>query len=334
MPPLPSDTAAHPHASVARPLATLLPFYALVDIFDASVDRAPSGQAGHSGILIGWDSNESIRPLGTIRPLHSAVHDTLLAAIQTKPLVSLLCSPRLVNIDAGWTRELFRAEDIPTLCLPTLERLELDTWTAGPSTPPRVPPVFGPLRLKVLRLFTAVPPYILYPLLVATSSTLEVCDVYVEGWLSPDKLYEALLPSTPNIIDLTCVSNPSSFELDVFDQPYTPAFDRLLPHFEKLTRLFISATEISSDFLRLLPPTLRHLTIRSFNPRSTFTFSERMVKCLRDLSLELFLETFTVRDVVEDWEEEDLQVMVDACRARGIEFVLVPDSDSGLGDSD
>ncbi|KAL8293188.1 hypothetical protein RQP46_000882 [Phenoliferia psychrophenolica] len=263
-----------------------------------------------------------------VRPLHSAVHDVLLDAILSRPLVSLLCSPRLDNIDAVWTGELFRPSDIPRLVsIPTLERLELDTWTATPAvTPPHEAPVFGPLRLRVLRLFHAIPTEILYPLLIAAAPTLEVCDVYVEALLDPDTLFDALILSTPHIIDLTCVSNPSSLELDMFDAPNTPSFDRLLPHFRRLERLYVSGTEISSNFFRLLPPCLRHLTIRSLNPGAIFGYSQVLIDALKDPLLQISLQTFTVRDILEEWEDDELDAMARACSARGIDFLLIPDS--------
>ena len=62
----------------------------------------------------------------------------------------------------------------------------------------------------------------------------------MEGLLSPNELYDALLPSTPTLVDLTCVSNPAISELDIFEatqSKFTPAFDRLLPHFLRLERL-------------------------------------------------------------------------------------------------
>ncbi|KAL8293134.1 hypothetical protein RQP46_000828 [Phenoliferia psychrophenolica] len=217
--------------------------------------------------------------------------------------------------DVGQTRTSFALVDI------------LNTWTATPSTPPHEAPVFGPLRLRVLRLFNAIPTEILYPLLIAAAPTLEVCDVYVEALLDPDTLFNALLPSTPNIVDLTCVSNPSSHELDIFDAPYTPSFDRLLPHFSRLERLYVSGTEISSNFFRLLPPCLRHLTIRSLNPRAIFGYSQVLIDALKDPLLQISLRTFTVRDILEAWEDDELDAMARACRARGIVFVLIPDAE-------
>ena len=108
------------------------------------------GQAADSLVLVGViDACPKVEHL-QVRPLHHSARDTLLPSILSKPLLSLVCAPRLVKPNVGWTSELYRAIDIQ-LALPTLKRLELDFW-ASPAPLPDPLPILPPLPIVDLRL--------------------------------------------------------------------------------------------------------------------------------------------------------------------------------------
>lgn len=237
-----------------------------------------------------------------------------------------MCAPRLDKINAGWTRELFRAADLQTLFLPTLQNLELDIWASRPARVARLSPAVPPLI--VLRLFSAVPNHILFPLLAAAGNTLEILDVYQEDLLPPDDLWTSLLPSTPSLRSLKIISNPVLAELNAWTPPDYPAIDRLLPHYARLERLEASATEISADAMRRLPRCLRHLVIQSYNPHALFVANE-LLDVLSDDTISIVLESVTVRDVGDAWDEDELGELEEAFRAREIQFSFVPDVDPG-----
>lgn len=202
----------------------------------------------------------------------------------------------------------------------------MDVWAATPV--PVIPPpasTFGPLSLVSLRLFCAIPNALLVLLLGATS-TLEVVDLYLETILQPAELVNALLPSASSLRNLQLLVNPPLEDIANFDASLVPALDRLLPHFTRLTNLVVSATEISNRLFPLLPMCLRHLEIRSFGPRSLFYFDDCLLDSLEDEALDIRLETLVVRDVLSEWDEDELEELSDACLARGVRFSFLPDA--------
>lgn len=60
-----------------------------------------------------------------LEPLHNSVRPTLLSAITSRPLESLVASPRVFR---EWTTALYSLGDLHTLVLPSLRNLELDYW--------------------------------------------------------------------------------------------------------------------------------------------------------------------------------------------------------------
>lgn len=265
-----------------------------------------------------------------VRPLHESARTSLMAAITSKPLLSLVCAPRLVKPNVGWTRELYKSTDIE-LALPTLLRLELDFW-ASPVTLPIPLPVIPPLSLVELRLHCDLPHELLFLLLTAAGSTLEVADLYFEKLLSLEETTAALATSVHTMKKLRYISNPTLDELNNFNVNVTPIFDRLLPHYQQLERLSVSATEVSTNLFRLLPPCLRDLEVQSFNHHGTFVYSNVLLLALRDQSFNFTLETFTVHDAAEVWEEESVELVRAACRSRGITFFFKPDSEGAESD--
>lgn len=288
------------------------------------------GQAADSLVLVAViDACPKVEHL-QVRPLHHSARDTLLPSILSKPLLSLVCAPRLVKPNVGWTSELYRAIDIQ-LALPTLKRLELDFW-ASPAPLPDPLPVLPLLPIVDLRLHCDIPDELLYLILAAAGPTLQVVDLYFERILSLNETTAALFRSTKTMRKFRYISNPTLDELSNFNAHVTPIFDRLLPHYEQLERLFVSATEISTNLFRLLPPCLRDLEVQSFNHHGTFVFSRVVLLALQDASLDFRLETFTVHDAAEVWEEDSIAAMRVACRARGISFFFKPDSEGAESD--
>jgi hypothetical protein len=265
-----------------------------------------------------------------VRPLHHLARDALLPAILSKSLTSLVCAPRLVKPEVPWTRQLYWATDVQ-LALPTLKRLELDFW-AAPIPLPIPLPVLPPLVLVELRLHCDLPDELLYLLLAAAGPTLEVVDLYFERILSAEDTTAALIQSTRSMRQFRYISNPTLDELQNFNINVTPIFDRLLPHYHQLERLFTSATEISTNLFRLLPPCLRDLEIQSFNHHGTFGYSNTLLTALQDESLEFHLKTLTVHDAAEVWDEDSVLAIRAACRVRGIMFYFKPDSEGAESD--
>jgi len=105
-------------------------------------------------------------------------------------------------------------------------------------------------------------------------------------------------------------------------------FDQLLPYQQHLHRLSISATEISTNMFRLIPPSLVHFEIQSFNHVGSFIFSQRLIEPLLDPSLEFgALESLVLYDSADAWLEENVEAMAQACEARGIRFTFLPDEE-------
>lgn len=265
-----------------------------------------------------------------VRPLHQSIRNELLAAITSKPLLSLVCAPRLIKPDVNWTSELYHSTDIQ-LVSQSLLKLELDFWSK--SMPLPVPlPSLPPLRLVELRLHCDLPHELLCLILKAAGSTLEILDLYFERILSLEDTTQALLPSVQSLRKLRYISNPTLEELGNTNVNLTPIFDRLLPHYHQLEKLSVSATEVSTNLLRLLPPCLKDLEVQSFNHHGTFMFSNVLLLALKDESIEFKLETFTVLDAAEVWEAENVELVRSACRARGIIFQFLPDSEGAESD--
>lgn len=61
-----------------------------------------------------------------------------------------------------------------------------------------------------------------------------------------------------------------------------PVFDRVLPYFTRLEKFSVSASEVSIDLFRLLPPCVRHVRIQAFNHLASFYYSGRLIECLED----------------------------------------------------
>ena len=107
-----------------------------------------------------------------------------------------------------------------------------------------------------------------------------------------------------------------------------PIFDLLLPLQKNLGHLIVSATDVSTNLFRLLPPNLAIVDIQSFNHVGSFVFSHRLIDHLRDPNVKLeSLKTLTVHDAAEGWKEEDVSALGKACEARGIRFLFYPDDE-------
>ncbi|BGP13618.1 hypothetical protein JCM10213_007794 [Rhodosporidiobolus nylandii] len=271
-------------------------------------------------------------------PLHAAAREPLFKAIAAATsLRVLVCSPRFYEPDAKlmgeegtWGVDLYSRTDLYDLALPPeLHTLELDyesSWSA------RDLPIHNGLhvsRLRKLRLRCDTDQEVLWEVL-GKCTELEVCELYFERLLSRDETTAALRASTASMKHLSFMSNPTLDDLALFDQTQQPIFDRLLPMYTQLETLSVSATEVSAEVFRLIPPSLKSLEVQAFNHVSMFRFTPQMVQ---DLATPVFakgLKSVRVHDAAEAWEELDIAQLKTACETRGIEFWFHADSETGL----
>ena len=252
-----------------------------------------------------------------IRTLHTSVRARALAAITTKDLKSLVvCSPRKAT-DHG----LFLSTDLAELCSPSLKSLEIEFWSHRAEIPtpvPTVAPTFGLLALREARIEVSGNDDVgVLSFIAASGPTLESLDLYVENLFDSDSLFDALQPSTTSLRTLVLTQNPSDQILErITNFDGTPALDRLLPHFKHLETLTASATEVSYQVLRLLPPSLRRLQVASYTPDPAFHFHEALIADILNPSLKIAITSFEVND--ELWEESDAEVLKAACATRGL----------------
>lgn len=125
------------------------------------------------------------------------------------------------------------------------------------------------------------------------------------------------------------ICNPTNDQIDHFDSTKTPIFDYLLPHYSRLTHLFVSSTEVSYNLFRFLPRTLVELEIQAFNHVGTFVFSPVILEALSSPAVRLeSLRSFKLHDLAEAWEDEHIDAIERACYSRGIDFSFeVPEVD-------
>lgn len=256
-----------------------------------------------------------------IRPLHDSVRTALIASLITKPLLTLICAPRLATPSA---REWFQSDDI-SLALPSLVRLELDFWgTATLSLPyPDIPPCPS---LRHVHLHFSYPSDLVFAI-VKGCTNLVSADLYFERLVPQERATKAFGSSVATLKHLRFVANPTSDELDAFDESTTPFLDALFPQFEALETLTVSATDVSIALFRSLPPTLHSLEIQSYNHHATFSvrYLDDLLEALRDKKLEIKLRHFKLYDLAEAWGEESISLLREACEARQVAFSFEPD---------
>lgn len=256
-----------------------------------------------------------------IRPLHDSVRKILLAAVVTKPLLTLICAPRIASPSA---REWFRSDDV-ALALPSLTRLELDFWGAAILDLP-APSIPSCPSLRHIQLHFSYPSNLVFAI-IEGSPNLVTADLYFERLAPQDRSARAFESSVGTLKHLRFISNPTSDELDNFDESTKAFLDHLFPKFQALETLSVSATDISIALFRSVPPTLRHLTIQSYNHRAIFSKdrADELLETLRDGNLDIRLETFKLYDLAEAWEEL-IPELREAFVARGIEFSFEADT--------
>ena len=276
-----------------------------------------------------------------VRPLHDSSRDALLSALADTTLETLICSPRLRTPNVDWTGCLFRREDLSSLVLSTLRNFELDAWTvpmlSANGTPipghsaVELPPLVLTTKLKTLRLRFDTSDGHLFALLAAAGETLEHADIYMERMVNTEGATKALSFALPSLKELRWTTNPPTEGFADVNLSNTPLFDRVLPHFESLQRLSISATDVSPAVLSLLPPSLHHLEVQAYTYRGPFKYADEMLSTLASRANTFKFETFTVCDSKEVWSRDDVTAMMDACANRGIAFRFVADEE---GDTD
>lgn len=279
-----------------------------------------------------------------VRPLHDSCRDELLAALQETTLETLICSPRLRAPNVEWTGCLFQREDLIKLVLPSLRNFELDAWTTprdvtpvgtptSSVTPEPCEPIVMFSKLVTLRLRFDTCDAHLFALLASAGETLENADIYMERMVSIENGAEALSFILPSIKELRWTTNPPIEGFADINLSHVPLFDRILPNFEVLEKLSISATEVSPAILSLLPPSIRSLEVQAYTYRGPFKFEEQMITTLANQSIKFKLSSFTVLDSAESWVAEDVISMTEACLGRGIKFKFIPDEEGAETDS-
>lgn len=255
-----------------------------------------------------------------LRPLHDSIRESLFATLSTTSLESLICSPRLRKPDVDWTGCFFRRSDISTLALPTLKNFELDAWTSDVDLslplPPLQSPPFRSNYLITLRLRVEISDSDLFALLTVAGPTLQNADIYVERLVAVEPAALALSHSLASLQELRWTTNPPVTGSRELSLSSTPLFDRLLPSFEKLQRLCISATDVSSSLLALLPPCLVEVEVRSLTYLGPFRFGPIMLKTLDLRSINFKLKRFVVYDSEEVWNDQNVAAMTSACNSR------------------
>ena len=249
----------------------------------------------------------------SIRPLPPSVRIPLLAAMASKQLESLVCAPRLNTPHSA----LFHAADLVAIAKYSLRKLEMDCWAIpleGRDAPlPSFPPLVNLTHLKLA--FAGAEPLVLH--LLAASRSLEAAIVYVECMYDdPAALASALLPSASTLRRLTFKTNSPLESFPGQQPPYPPTFNRILPHFQQLEYLSISATEISAEALRTLPPSLTHLEIESITDFPHFDFSEFLLRTIA--STHFTLRSLIIHD--DSWHPDEAEEVRVACASRGIQF--------------
>ena len=240
----------------------------------------------------------------------------MLAAIASKRLDTLSCAPRLSTPHAT----PFYASDLVSLVQPSLQELELDCWTSSLDTGGALLPSFpSTLHLTHLKLAFAGAEKLILRLLAAAQS-LEVVYVYIEAMFEdPAALASALMPSATTLRSLTLKTNPPLEARPGQQSPYPPAFNRILPHFHQLDYLSISASEISPEALRFLPPSLTHLEIESITDFPHFDFSSHLFRVLSSTSFTL--QTLIIHD--DGWRVDEAEAVRIVCAGKGIKFACL-----------
>ncbi|GAA5990593.1 hypothetical protein JCM11641_007797 [Rhodosporidiobolus odoratus] len=278
-----------------------------------------------------------------VHPLHSAAREPLFAAIKSlSQLRTLVCSPRFYQPDAAmmgeegsWGSELYSRTDLYDLALPAmLDTLELDFGSSWSARHFPIHNGLDPTNLRRLRLRCDTDDDVLWQVL-GQCTGLEVCELYFEKLLSRDETTAALRGSTDSMKHLSFLSkyaqfSPTMDDLASFDSAAQPLFDRLLPAYIKLETLAVSATEISTDVFRLLPASLKSLTIQAFNHVSTFIYTPQLVSDLAVAQYAKGLESLSVHDAAEAWDEVEIGNLRQACEKRGVLFYFRPDSEVGM----
>lgn len=309
-------------------------------------EGVPNARAMLTGRTQAATSNAMVDALGAcpslrhfqVRPLHDSAREALLVALnKTTALETLVCAPRLRKPNVEWTGCFFQPSDIVALALPTLRNLEVDAWTRDVEpTPPADSStclrssIIRSSKLVTLRLRFEISDAHLFTLL-EVAGELQSADIYVERMVPPEAAAQALTHTLSSLRELRWTTNPPIEGFSDVNLAHVPLFDRVLPRFEVLHSLSISATDVSPSILSLLPVTLRDLEVQAYTYRGPFKYSDEMLRTLANAAVNLKLERFTVCDSEEVWTEENVLAMTTACAARSIAFKFVAEED---GDTD
>lgn len=260
------------------------------------------------------------------RTIHPRVGMRFINAIKDKPrILTFIGGPRPVNPVHSWTDVTYE-KPLP-LVFARMTVFELDSPYAAGTRP--IPLLDMPV-LEGARLGCEVPEDTICAFVETCAPTVQSFYLYQERLLPVDTMLAGLRHHFPYIRRLKYHLNPSVTELEAkFSRDDPPLFDRLfalVPSYEKLEYLSVSATDISVEALKSLPPSLRHLEVHAYSEFSMFGgYSSELVDVLRDTNIDLPLKQLTVRDVSDGWAAESVEHVHQICKARGITFEFVPE---------
>lgn len=308
------------NAIAAKPELASRVVYLVIGLSGSMMEEVEERRSSEN-VVAALDACTHLRHL-QIRPLHDSVRLALLAALVTKPLLTLVCAPRLATPSA---REWFQSDDI-ALALSSLTRLELDFWGTANLTHP-YPAIPHCPSLQHVRLHFSYPSDLVFAI-VEGCTNLVTADLYFERLAPQDRAAQAFRASVATLKHLRFVSNPTSDELDAFDESTKPFLDALFPQFGALETLTVSATDVSIALFRSLPPTLHSLLIQSYNHRATFAveYLDELLETLRDGKLDIKLRRFSLYDLAVAWGEGPISLLREACEARQVAFSFQPDA--------
>lgn len=284
-----------------------------------------------------------------VLPLHAIVKDSLASVLRDKALwVAVWAAPTsAAGVRLRWGEALL----LPTeLVLPSLWYLEVHarprpqivaaSSPALRTTAPRnipTPPFATPLAhiaplMKIVKLHFDIDADALHRLL-SRCPALSTLDIYLERVYSPPELAlvtAALEKMGPAIKFIYWITNAGLDEAS----PSLPLFNaKVLGALSNLQTLVATATDVHPEVLRHLPATLELLELLSFEEPGVYGVAPHLLDALADEQVELgALQRLIVHDVLSWWEEEQLEIMAQACSDRRVEFIFVDDESEKLED--
>ncbi|KAK4702083.1 hypothetical protein P7C70_g4141, partial [Phenoliferia sp. Uapishka_3] len=253
-----------------------------------------------------------------VKPLHRNVRKRLLAAIKGKPsLAALVLLPRFDTPEAP----LYEDFDLVPL-MTKLDAFEVQMLPGRFTPRPRaIEPFLTAVTLRELRILCLGGNALILPIIAAAGPTLEVLDVYVEHlYECPGPVVDALLKTTKTLRRLKYITGPlDSIVGRTYDPTKLQVLDYVLPHFQQLLILTASASEVSPNLFRIIPPCVRKIELYALNRTPSFRYAGTMLDALADLTIDFKLEAMDVHGV--GWARMEEVIIGAALASRGISFL-------------